>query len=953
MLGLREESREKNQVDMPDAPNPVEQTIFDTLPAFRGEFPELLEEWKLGIHRVELLPLPELTAQKADALEVFYLAADTVHPLADNAREFPHVVRTPDASGKQGEELCPRPRAEKPVEGNTHLVLREYRADRGRARALVRRRWVKKRHKVNTGGYTCIMPSMLEGARPHGSNYAPEMPAPVRSHSGRANPVLVGEVADVVLCDSETSPVLCDTYLYEPDAGEQALGSLALLAETINLPSGGVEKFTARDILDNLAATIRNEYYRLPSRDMLASFEAALATANSALSRTAEQGGADWLMNLHVAVAAYADDLVHVSRVGSPSLLLIRNGKVTDIGDDLSDPAVRNPRAAFTNVASGTVTENDVVVLTGQNVFRIIPKDRLATLVSGKNPKEAATYTRDLILEATEAAPVAAVFLRFVRAPLTLPAPSSPPPELQEFTLPAAATLLATSRASDRGSGAPWSARARRSDRLAAFRMPVGRWRRAVASAQSVGRLIRYLATAYVVPTLTRTARGGARVARTAARQATEAATTASFRTSAGPPKETTAPSYSPARPADAGLAGTPRLGLLGNVTRAPRLIASLFADWPVSTKIFSASTVILAILFAGSLLRLRNKGIEDTNIRLASEQLQTARAQNSAAEAALIYGNTDEARRLLGEARTHMERVRQTPYYAAEISALLSTLEATEDKANQIVRIPSPASAGDFRSVAPDGRLAGLAVVGPQIFSFHTDTNAIFRLASDTGETSTVSQTSQGIGAFRQVLSLPGEQTLLLPTNAPGLVLFDTTRNELLKQELRPLPEGTKELRSVATFGSRLYVLLPEHRQVLGYSKALAGYQDGTPWVKDARVPVDRAVALGVDGYLYLLLSDGKIVKLLKGAPVDFAQSELSTPLRNPSRLFINETVKHLYVLDPPEKRVVVYDTTGKLVRQYVFPQAADLRELAIGGKEETLFVLDGTNVYRIPLTP
>jgi hypothetical protein len=297
------------------------------------------------------------------------------------------------------------------------------------------------------------------------------------------------------------------------------------------------------------------------------------------------------------------------------------------------------------------------------------------------------------------------------------------------------------------------------------------------------------------------------------------------------------------------------------------------------------------------------------------------------------------------------MARVRQTPYYAAEASALFATLEATEDKANRVVRIPSPAPVGDFRSVAPDGRVAGLAAVGAQLFSFQPDTNAIFRLASDTGEISTVSQTSQGIGSFHRALSLPGEQALLFSTNAPGLAYFDTTRGELLKQEVNPLPDGTKTIRDLATFGSRLYLLVPEHRQVLGYSKTLAGYQDGAPWVKDERVPVDRAIALGVDGYLYLLLQDGKIVKLLKGAPVEFAQSELSTPLRNPTRLLINETLKHLYVLDPPEKRVVVYDTTGTLTRQYVFPQAHDLRDLAIGGKEETLFLLDETTVVQVPL--
>lgn len=765
---------------------------------------------------------------------------------------------------------------------------------------------------------------------------------------------LVAETAELVFCDPETAAVLCDAYLFEPDPRERSFGSLALVAETINVqgtpapPRAGTQRpagismsaphadlthgvpNSARTVLDAIPGAVRSEYYRDPARDPLLSFEAALGAANAVLARLAEQGVTDWLNNLHLAVIATHGNAVHVARAGHATLLLLRNGQLTDIGEGLADPRVNNPRAVFTNVASGVVIQDDAIVAASPNFFRILPRDRCASLLSGKTPREAVAYTRDLLAETGDVSPVAAVFLRFAKAPIALP-PPTPPTTLDRsprvFVPPAHATIRPPARPS-------------------LLRPP---FRVRLTRVQRVIGLLRDLATLILWPALQKGARGLLRLGSAAlgvVRGATARTTSVvlpHFRQSAPPPL--------PGGPRDetarrAALPGQ----VMKNVLTAPDQLRRTFRGWPASTKVFFALTVLLALLFVGSMLLLRRKGIEDSAVRAASEKLQEARVKKDAAEAALIYGNLDQARQMLRETRASVEAVRQTTYYRPESEQLLATLQAVEDRTELIVRVPEPARVGDFGTAA-GGRATGLAVVGSDLYATHPETNAIFRLASGDGAVSTVSQTSQGIGRFRAVAALPAEKMLLLATDSPGLALFDAAKGDLLKQELSSLPEGTTEIKSLATFGSRLYLLLPQAKQIFGYSKSLAGYTGGVPWLKDASVPVERASAIGVDGYIYVLLNDGKIVKLLKGSPVEFAQSALTVPLKSPSRLFVNEQLKHLYVLDSPEKRVVVYDTTGKLTRQFVFPNAGDLTEITVGGKEETLYVLDGTSVYRVPL--
>lgn len=755
-------------------------------------------------------------------------------------------------------------------------------------------------------------------------------------------PELISEASELVLSHPETATVLCDTFVYEPDLHERDLGSLFVITETVNLdgPDGEKDRQTetpaegkppaaspARTIVDLLVSTLRAEYYRDPSRDMLESFEVSLAAVNETLARAAQRGMAEWLVNLHAAVVAVRSTTMHVSRAGNASLFLLRQGNSTDIGEGLADPTIRNPRATFTNVASGTVNEQDTLLLASPQFFRHISKDRCASVLAGKPLKQAVAYIRDLLGESQEHPTLAALFVRFSRAPIALP-PLPRAPEAYEGTL------------------GTHAAAASRSTRRPEFRPPPPlrlQRRRGIGAFLYHGvRLIGYLIGFRLFPAIGRLMRRGS-----------DSARSAMVRIVRSVPGLFTSMKMKGAGSSVLGKLRLPAsLPSTSQLTTAvPQQVRMTMRNWPRSTKMFFGLTLLFAILFAGSVIFLRRKGVEDAAIRSASEKLQEARVKKDAADAALIYDNTNEAHRLLREARDGAAAVKATAYYHLEADQLLAAIQASEDTTEQVVRVPEPTRVGDFGSVAPDGRSRGLAAIGSSLFAFHPETNAVFRLSAENGEASTLSQTSQGIGYFRQAFAIPAEQMILFATDTPGLALFDAVRGDVLKQELTPTPEGVKEIRSLATFGSRLYLLLPEIKQVFGYSKTLAGYSGGAPWIKDANIPVERAVSMGVDGYIYLLLDDGKILKFLKGAPVDFSQAELTTPLSKDARLFITEALTHLYALDTPNKRVVVYDTTGKLSKQFVFPNARGLSDLAIGGKEETLYILDGTAVFKVPL--
>lgn len=783
-----------------------------------------------------------------------------------------------------------------------------------------------------------------EGGTPEdtsGPNDA-ELSSPPARLTTKGKRALTVEAAELVSCSPETSAVLCETYVFDPDAAEDPLGSLYLVLETANVAT------KAAEVLENTATAIRAEYYRDVQRGMLQSFEAALERANHVLGDLAEHGESDWGESFHAAICVFRGETLHISRSGRAELLLARKQHLTDIGEGLSDPRTRRPLHPFTNVASGAVAENDTLLLATPQLLHLMPRDRLRELLSGKSPAHTVALLRSLLDDSREESAFALLALRFAKAPERLPAPEVPRP------MPRHATPAPQKQELLRPPIRP--------------RRPIATKRSAL---QSTGRILKHgallLGRAIVTKGLPAvrsgthwSARTGATLARGTSRTMQRAVATWKKR----PPMEATTKMSGATAPTPlSSLSGltagawrpySPRTTFGAVAREAANMLRLLlrrgFQSLPRSAKIFLILTVILGVLFAGSLVALSRKRQEDAAVRAALEQLQEARVKKEGADAALIYENTDQARQLLDEARTQAGNVARTEYYQEEARALLAGIQETEDRLEKVTRLPDLKLVGDFSSVAPSLKSPGMAAIGNAIYTFDPENNAIYRLNTDTGETTVVSQTSQGIGYFRAAHALPADKMILFSTDSPGLALFDTERGDLLKQEVK-LPDGVKEIRALGTFGSRLYLLAPEKKMIYGYAKTLAGYEGGTPWLTDPNVPADRAVAMGIDGYIYLLMQEGKIIKLLKGSPVEFKQTGLSSPPKNPTRLLITEELKHLYVLDPDAKRILVYDTLGNLSRQFVLPNANNLRDIAVKGKEEALFVLDETRVSVIPL--
>ena len=172
---------------------------------------------------------------------------------------------------------------------------------------------------------------------------------------------------------------------------------------------------------------------------------------------------------------------------------------------------------------------------------------------------------------------------------------------------------------------------------------------------------------------------------------------------------------------------------------------------------------------------------------------------------------------------------------------------------------------------------------------------------------------------------------------------------NKKSDKKTEVIKKSWEEDGGIGLFGSNVYVL-DKKDGILKFVPSESTYSKNNYFSGDSP-DLSSSSAMAIDGSIYILYKSGDIEKYTKAKKETFSVSGLEKPLSTPTKIFTNEDIDNVYILDDGNGRVVVIDKTGKFVKAYSAGVLKGARDLDVDEKNKKIFILSSGKVYQIDI--
>jgi hypothetical protein len=243
---------------------------------------------------------------------------------------------------------------------------------------------------------------------------------------------------------------------------------------------------------------------------------------------------------------------------------------------------------------------------------------------------------------------------------------------------------------------------------------------------------------------------------------------------------------------------------------------------------------------------------------------------------------------------------------------------------------------------------LTSLALIGNTVIAYGPQTGEHFLVNTNT---QSVEKKTHDSELHLQKNSTPKEQDkIVFSYGKNGVAEFDPSNGAVISKDIS-YPSDDPLIAGVFVYNVRLYTLDAERNQIYKHTKTQTGYDKGTEWIKDSSADFSGAVSMAIDGDLFVLKESGEMLKFVKGSQVPFSITGLEPALERPTYLWTYSDVDAIYILEPAQKRVIILDKNGKLLKQFTAPAWENPTGMVVDNERGVLYILDQNKIYKLDI--
>lgn len=371
------------------------------------------------------------------------------------------------------------------------------------------------------------------------------------------------------------------------------------------------------------------------------------------------------------------------------------------------------------------------------------------------------------------------------------------------------------------------------------------------------------------------------------------------------------------------------------------------FRNLTIKSKALLVILVIIAGLFAYNTFKVKDDINQIAIEEDYSELISNLEQKQSQADAKLLYSNEDGAKDLFSEIQTLLQEFPQnTEEQKTRYNEFKEKFDLQLQKAWRITKVDNAEELANLTNLSSDAKPENIIQAGEQgkIYIADSAQKAVYVLETKDNLVTTITDLGISIDGLREPM-LNAESSILY-INQKNLIQLKTEDNSFNELSI-PAEENTTDFVASDIYNNRLYVVNGKEKQIYVYTIAGQGFSQPRAWIED-KTDISEAADISIDGHIYLLTKTGDIIKLLRGIKQDFKMENLDPPFEDPIKLTVSKDLDYIYILEPKNSRIVVFDKDGEFIMQYQADVLSSAKDFLINEKDKTIYVLSNTSIFK-----
>ncbi|KKT32857.1 MAG: hypothetical protein UW20_C0008G0031 [Candidatus Woesebacteria bacterium GW2011_GWB1_44_11] len=353
----------------------------------------------------------------------------------------------------------------------------------------------------------------------------------------------------------------------------------------------------------------------------------------------------------------------------------------------------------------------------------------------------------------------------------------------------------------------------------------------------------------------------------------------------------------------------------------------------------FSVGVILLVILIVSIGFGIRQKGINDLKKKYQGI-LQIAQSEVDEA-IALASVSPDRSRELFLDSEQKLKEIQNLKVTDPKVADLQKKIE--ESKGAILGEYEAAPTLFLDLSLLSSGFTGDtVSASGGNVYILDKQGKRVVSVAIDSKKSKVVA----GPSVIDSVTDLAAYQDAVYILAADGIYQVGIGKTKVIDKTW-----GGDAL--ISAFAGNMYVLDISGNAIYRYTgQAGDSFGPQQKWLSTSTTANFSGVTgWGMDGAIYVLFPNTKILKYSLGSPQSFSISGILPEIGNVDAIYADPDNVYIYLLDKAGKRVVVIDKKGSYKAQYTNDQIAEAKSLVVSEAQKEIILLTGDKLLSIEI--